>query len=483
MKYMKNKILLTLAFISLGLFSCSDSLDINESPNNPSASTPALTLPAAQLYSGQTMGIDFALVSGFLAQYWTQSPQAGQYEPYDRYQYNGNHTSAGWQSSWYGALADYKFIKEQGVEDGLSNHAAIATLLMAHQYQVLVDLFDQVPFDEALTGGEGVLQPAYQTGDVVYDRIITLIDEGLSLIVNGGIVPGAEDLMLSGDMDTWRKFGNTLKLRVFMRQSEARPAIAEAGIRALEQAGVQFLAEGEDVFISYPGTTGNQNPLYSGDVTTAPGLGDVNISGSASVMQRMIDAGDPRVDFYYDPAVNTGFHAPIIQGEGVEEDGTDERDDFSTPSAINVSGPTTPVYFMTGHEGLFLVAEAINRGWMSGDAKSAYDRAVAAAFLFAGGLDASPLIAAGGAYEYTGLASIHTQKWMSMAGTQCVEGWAEWRRTDTPTLEQSLEGTAASLNGSKFPRRAFYPVQELNNNRNAPANTNIGSPVWWDTGE
>jgi hypothetical protein len=483
MRFNNKLFVLTLLFTVIGMVSCDEALDINESPNNPASSTPALTLPSGMLYSGQTVGLDFALVSGFIAQYWTQSPQAGQYEVYDRYNYNGNSTSAGWQNSWYGAMADLKFVKEQGVEDGLNNHAAIATLLLAYQYQVLVDLFDQVPFDEALNGDEGVLQAGYQSGEEVYDRIIDLIDEGLDLIVPGGVAPGAEDLMLQGDMEMWEKFGNTLKLRVYMRQSEARPSVAQAGIQELESSGAVFLGSGENVAIAYPGTNGNQNPLYSGDVSANPGLGDVNISGSASVINPMLDVGDPRIDFYYDPAVNSGNHVPIIQGEGVEEDGSEERDDFSTPDAVNVAGPSTPVYYITGHESLFLQAEAKARGWMSGDAKAAYDAAMEAAFLFAGGQDASSFIADGGAYAYDGLESIHFQKWLSMAGTQCVEGWAEWRRTDTPVLEQSTEGTAANLNGSQFPRRAFYPVVELSNNPNTPANTNIGDPVWWDVSE
>ncbi len=474
---------LTLLFLVISIVSCDDALDINNSPNNPASSTPALTLPSGMLYSGQSIGLDFALVSGFIAQYWTQSPQAGQYEVYDRYNYNGNQTRDGWTNSWYGAMADLQYVKTQGVIDGLPNHAAIATLLLAYQYQVLVDLFDQIPFAEALKGGEGILQAQYESGEAVYDQLIALVDEGLDMIVLGGIAPGAEDLMLQGDMATWVKFGNTLKLKIYMRQSEARSSVAQNGIQALASSGVAFLGAGEDVAISYPGTTGNQNPLYSGDVSATPGLGNVNISGSASVIQRMLDAGDPRVDFYFDPSVTTGNHVAIVQGDGVEEDGSETRNDFSTPSAINVAGPSTPVYYMTGHESLFLQAEAIARGWMTGDAKTAYDAAVRAAFQFAGGADPSGLIADGGAYAYKGLESIHTQKWLSMAGTQCVEGWADWRRTDTPQLEQSSEGTAANLNGSKFPRRAFYPVVELANNPNTPPNTNIGDPVWWDMSE
>lgn len=483
MRIINKYLALTLIFTVFGMVSCDEALDINNSPNNPASSTPALTLPAGMLYSGQVIGLDFALVSGFITQYWTQSPQAGQYEVYDRYNYNGSSTSAGWSNSWYGAMADLKYVKERGVEEGLFNHAAIATLLLAYQYQVLVDMFDQVPFDNALSGGEGILQADYESGEAVYDKLIELIDEGLDLIVPGGIAPGAEDLILQGDMDMWAKFGNTLKLRIYMRQSEARPSVAQAGIQALENSGAVFLGAGENVAISYPGSNGNQNPLYSGDVSANPGLGDVNISASASVVQRMLEAGDPRVDFYYDPSVTTNTHVGIVQGEGVEEDGNDTRDDFSTPSSVNVAGPSTPVYFITGHESLFLQAEAVARGWMTGDAKTAYDAAMNAAFAFAGGYDPANLIADGGAYAYGGLESIHLQKWLSMAGTQCVEGWAEWRRTDVPQLEQSVEGTAANLNGSQFPRRAFYPVVEIANNPNTPANINIGDPVWWDVSE
>jgi len=483
MKKMKNKYLLSFLFMGMCFVSCDDSLDINDSPNNPVESTAALTLPTGQLYAGQTIGIDFALLSGFIAQYWTQSPAAGQYEVYDRYNYNGSSTNAGWQNSWAGALADYKFVEEKALEQGLVNHAAVAKLLMAYQIQVLVDLFDQVPFDEALDGKNGNLQPAYQSGMEVYDRLIPLIDEGLELITPGGIVPGNEDLMLGGNMEMWRKFGNTLKLRIYMRQTEARPTVAEEGIRALQMSGAEFLSEGENVFISYPGSSGNENPLYSGDVSTTPGIGDNNISGSASVIQRMLDAADPRVDFYYDPAITSGDQVGPAQGAVVEEELGDVRNNYSTPSDANVTGPSTPVYFITGHESLLLIAEAVARGWMSGDARAAYDRGVQAAFLFANAGDASSLLADGGVYQYQDMSSIHLQKWLSMAGTQVVEGWAEWRRTDTPKLEQSEFGTGASLNGSQFPRRAFYPVAELNNNPNTPVNTNIGDPVWWDTGE
>ena len=469
--------------IVVNVTSCEDALDINDTPNNPSTSTPALTLPSGMLFAGQVIGLDFALVSGFITQYWTQSPQAGQYEVYDRYNYNGSATQSGWSNSWYGAMADLKFVREQGIEDGLSNHAAIATLLLAYQYQVMVDMFDQIPFDDALKGNEGTLQAQYEPGDVVYDKLIALVDEGLSLIVPGGVAPGAEDIMLQGDMDKWAKFGQTLKLKMYLRQSEVKPTAAQQGIQALEVADVSFLEAGENVAITYPGSSGNQNPLYSGDVSASPGLGNVNISGSASVIQRMLDAGDPRVDFYYDKSVTTGTHVGIIQGEEVEENGDNTRNDFSTPSATNVAGPSTPVYFMTGHESLFLQAEAIARGWMTGDAEAAYEAAMQAAFLFAGNQDPMDLMAEGAPYAYKGLESIHLQKWLSMSGTQCVEGWADWRRTDIPQLEQSVEGTAANLNGSKFPRRAFYPVVEIANNPNTPPNTNIGDPVWWDTKE
>jgi hypothetical protein len=89
MRFNNKLFVLTLLFTVIGMVSCDEALDINESPNNPASSTPALTLPSGMLYSGQTVGLDFALVSGFIAQYWTQSPQAGQYEVYDRYNYNG----------------------------------------------------------------------------------------------------------------------------------------------------------------------------------------------------------------------------------------------------------------------------------------------------------------------------------------------------------------------------------------------------------
>jgi hypothetical protein len=458
--------------------SCDDSLDINTSPNNPASSTPELTLPVAQVAQAYTLGLDFNILAGFMTQYWTQSPLASQYASFDRYNYNSTATSTGWLHSWAWTLEDLEFVRKQALDSGKPNHAAVANFLQAYQFQVLVDLFDKIPYDEALQGKDGNLTAAYEDGAAVYAKLITKIDEGLALISDGGITPGSEDLYLNGDMHTWRKFANTLKLRIYIRQSGVDPTASQAGIQALMNSNASFLEAGENVFLAYPGTSENENPLWRGDVSSN-GLGNVNISASASIVNLFKEVDDPRVSFYFDEAADGSGMIGVPQGAAVVRLLNDQRAQYATPNSNNIAGSTSPVYLITGHESLFLQAEAAALGWTSADAKALYDEAVLAAFNFTNN-DGASFIASGGAYEYKGIEDIHFQKWLSMAGTQNVEAWAEFRRTDVPSLEQSEAGTGASLNGSSFPRRAFYSVQEQSNNPNTPSNGNIGDPVWWD---
>ena len=141
---------------------------------------------------------------------------------------------------------------------------------------------------------------------------------------------------------------------------------------------------------------------------------------------------------------------------------------------------------MTGFESLLLQAEAVTRGWGTGNAQTLYNAGVQSAFDFSGNsAAASVFLDPGGSYEYPGsteqqyLEAIARQKWMAMCGVQNVESWAETRRQNYFDFDPSVSGTGASLNGSTFPERALYPNTEISTNPNAVPNGNIGDKVWW----
>ncbi|MCB0504180.1 MAG: SusD/RagB family nutrient-binding outer membrane lipoprotein [Cyclobacteriaceae bacterium] len=468
--------------------SCDKTLDINTSPNAPATSTTAFTLPVAQASLTYMLNLDLGIMAGYLSQYWTQAYQAAQYQVYDNYTYNGNSTQTAWLHGYAWALEDLKFVKEKAVEDGTPNYEAIAEILTAYTYQVLTDVWDKVPYTEALQGKDGNLFPSYDDGDLIYDGIITTLDDALAKIDANSITPGADDLIFGGDMNAWIRFANTLKLRIYIRQIDARPSVSQTGIQTLISSGAEFLGPDEDAFVPYAGGSYNENPLYSGDVTTTgTGLGGVNINGSATIIDMLNANADPRISFYFDAATTgaqVGQYIGITQGEGVLQASGTPIGNSSVPSSVNVVAPTSPVYLMTGFESMFLQAEIAIRG-LGGNAANLYDEAVLAAFSFTGN-NGSAFVTTGGKYEFPNgtmqenLDAMATQKWLAMCGVMNVEAWAEVRRFDYLNFNQSVAGTGASLNGSMFPMRALYPVSEISTNPNAEPNGNIGDKVWWN---
>src|SRR5687768_3601394 len=183
MKIMKiNRIIFGLT-VAAGLVvsACDDALDINTDPNNPATSTPQLTLPAAQVGLAVVLESQYNILGSILAHYWTQGPTASQYSGIEQYNLTTTAYVGAWQAMYSGSgglgfdtgvLSDLKFVKEAAMEDGLENYAAIAQLMQVYTYQMLVDLYDKVPYSEALKGKEGILAPRFDDGNVIYDDLI-----------------------------------------------------------------------------------------------------------------------------------------------------------------------------------------------------------------------------------------------------------------------------------------------------------------------
>lgn len=455
------------------LASCDNLLDVNTDPNNPAESTPQLTLPVAEVSIAATMETDFNILGSMLAQYWTTGPTAPQYSNIDRYEITTNNYSNAWTFTYSSTLSDLEFVKTAALEEEKPNYAAVAQLLQMYVYQILVDLYDEIPFSEALQGKQGNVTPKYDKGDVVYDQLIEKIDEAIGWIdLSSGVVPGTDDLIYGGDMELWLKFANTLKLKIYIRQAMARPAIAQAGVEALYAEGAEFLAPGEEAMISFSTATHNENTLWQELNQTS----FENLVASKTSTDDLIAANDSRINGLYDVAPNNSQFAGLTQGIGTLDGG--EYDDYARPDRTTIINPTSPSYFITGYESLFLQAEAAARGWSGEDDEELYNEAVLASFDF-WGEDGAPFIAPGGDYEYDGeLNTIYYQKWLAFNGKQGLEGWIEWRRTGVPDLPVSAQGRPLP---NTFPLRLIWPIAERSSNPNVPGEKSVDTPVWWDT--
>ncbi|RYZ50631.1 MAG: SusD/RagB family nutrient-binding outer membrane lipoprotein, partial [Sphingobacteriales bacterium] len=376
MKYI-NKFLL--GFAAVGVLAgtgCKKFKDVNTDPNNAADVTVELLLSSAEADIAQVYGSKFQVIGGIWGQYWTQSPNASQYRELEQYQIGSAFAANAWSELYSVGLKDMdQIIKKAGSK---KNYAAIAMILKGYTYQLLTDQFGDIPFSEALKGDQGISSPKYDSQESVYEGMIAMVKEGRDALDPNSAIPGNDDLIYHGDLDLWQRFANTLLLRMYMRLSEKSPAVAQAGIAALEEGAIGFLNEGESAEVHYYNEAGNFNPLFS-EMNNATITKIQNLIASKTTIDSLNANNDYRLFAFYTPTA-TGFVA-LDQGFYNIQPAAAS---YATPSpyvggrADNDLSAVAPVRLFSDYESLFLQAEAVVRGWMTGDDQALFERGIAA---------------------------------------------------------------------------------------------------------
>ena len=466
---------------------CQKQLDINQDPNNPSTdqATPTLLFPAAEISAASAIGGELAIIGMLWCEFTTEDVSSSQYRNFDSYNVTSTDLNTDYNQLYTGALNDLQLILNKTAVSEDWNYNLMATVLKVYTYQVLVDLYDQVPYSQALQG-TGNLQPDFDNGDNIYAALLASLDTALSknFEASTNTQPGAEDFLFAGDMSKWKAFANTLKLKMYLRMVNVKPADAEAGINALYSANAEFLTE--DAGITQWSTAPNkQNPFYTQNIyaLNTPS----NLKASVTFISWLKANNDPRIVNFFGTNSPTG----IDQGNYLSTNPV-----YKTATTF-VQQPTDPVQFISGPESYFMQAEARERYFAGDQAQSLYNAGVNAAFAFYG-YDATTFIAPGGAYAYPvagtlddKIDAIITQKWASLPGSHALEGWFERNRTGFPKsspvystddvlyVPGQFVVSATSVIGQAFPKRIVFPDFERSRNVNTPAQVPITAPVWW----
>jgi hypothetical protein len=470
---------------------CDTDLDINTDPDSLIDVPLSSQLPAGELGLVAAEGSHYALIGGFWSQYWTQSNIASQYKDVDSYIIGTGDYYTAWRDM-YDALGDIRNVKRKALVQENWKYYLIASVLDAQGTQILTDFYGSIPYTEA--NNINILQPAFDSGEAIYDAMIVDLDFALSkdLSTSVGAAPGNDELFFQGDMDQWIAFANTLKLKIFMRQTNSsRSSIADAGITALLSSGATFLdtdagmvndANGQPYFKDEPNLS---NPLYETDRRKLNNA--ENLRKSTTLSSYLSVNSDTRAAEYYRP------------GNALNQGDFNNQVAATTISVVELH-PTTPAFLMSREESLFLQAEAQARYGSAAAAKTAYDAAVIHNFSRYA-LDGSSYVAAGGAYEYpTGgglqdqVKAIIIQKWVAAFPGNGFEAFFDTNRTGYPETSPVPQSDpsyitnyagqlAYSVNGGTsgglFPKRIVYPQEETNTNSNTPSLLPITTPVWW----
>lgn len=463
------------AVLMVGMSGCGDGLtELNENPNQPVSVGAEFLLPSAivsgaERLHGSSLNMDMVGL-------WVQHYAEHRYAIEDRYEIQDVTINGHWSTLYEDPLRDLYEVVRKGEEAGWPNVSAQGMVLESWIFQAVTDLWGDMGYSEALLGRDSPedMSVPYDTQADVYNGLLSSLEAAVGMMDSSGPKISGGDLLYGGDMEKWRLFANSLRLRVAMRLSEVNPSLASSQFTAALSGGV-FTSSADNATLVFVDNGVDVHPIYGYERNRD------DHSISATMVDTLKALADPRLPIYA---------RPNAFGEYV---GT-PNGDMSDPNLTEVSrigtwfsSAATPAVIMSYSEVLFLRAEAAERGWISGNAGALYEEAVTAAMSLVG-VRQSEIDAylAQPAVQYqggqAGLCQLWLQKWISLFGNG-PEAYAEWRRTGIPELQSGPD----AINDGLIPVRLPYPDREKSLNRAAveeaiarQGGATINDPVWWN---
>jgi hypothetical protein len=409
----------------------------------------------------------------------------------------------------YGSVMPYALDIKNAIEIGgdpsgikfvhLSNIIRVSAM---HRVSDIYGPIRYTKYDDYATTGE------YDPQDVVYAAFFAELGaaiDGLKDYENDAQFIPFDMSSLNGDIAMWRKYANSLRLRLAMRVVNVAPAVSKAeGEKSLSSdAG---LLETSDMYIN----TGYANPL----TTLSGAWGDIRMG--AEMESILTGFNDERLGVYFNPAADAtlnGEYRGIRMGIEIES-----KTQYGDNSALGSVIETETMQWMTASEVWFLRAEAALRGWANaGSAQTNYEEGVKRSFTQHGVAGAVAYLAndtntpadfvdtvnPANNIAYQGdvkvkynaaapneaqLEQIITQKWIAMF-PDGQEAWSEFRRTGYPRLfPVMVNNSGGKIDTNIQVRRINFVESEKNTNG---ANVTIatgylggpdtgGTRLWWD---
>ncbi len=460
----------------LGLNACKDITDLNIDPNNPTAAPAENFVTQAQFELADRMwsrnyNAEWTML---VVQHWAQN----EYAEESRYLVDGNSFDGFWVDIYANVLRELKTADElisanEGLAAGTkANQRAVVSILEALAYSLLADGFGDIPFSEALNAE--FPNPGYDSQQAIYTGLIEKLQNAVSSMDTDSPSFASGDIIYGGDAASWKAFGNSLLLRLAMRMSNVDQAAATSVLTGI--SGDFIGGNYQNALFRFEENPDIANPLYVDNVIN--NRDDFCVSDI--LVNALQDRNDPRISAYA-ALTNSGEYVGMPPGL-TDAEAFSLKPTTSRPSA-RVRSATEPAIFMDYAEVQFMLAEAYERGMLSGDAAAAYDAGVTASMEYWGFDDAGGAITdylAANAYDSGNWKSVlGMQKWLAYYSNG-PQAWAEWRRLGEPQLSVP----EAAVN-PVIPVRLPYPISEQTRNGNAlnavtTTPNDLSGRLWWD---
>jgi Starch-binding associating with outer membrane len=524
MQQVKKHILIA-ALGSMLIFSCTKTIqDLETNPNNPTSVPPALILggvltdlsgtATGASAGGSTAGTTIGNLGGIAS--WDAVSRWNQYYCANYNYYNVNNYT--WQSGpfdGYLVLQNVVQMEKEAISRGaavVNPYAAIGRFVRAWYYYNMTSMMGDIPVGDALLGSLNP-NPPYTPQKQVFQYILNTLDTAntqfASLIAAGDVsLSTTQDIYYNGNLVKWQQLVNSFKLRVLISlslQSSDADLNVPAQFANIFNNPVKypvFQSQADDLaFVYQP----SYNLYYFNESNYNSIATRYNMA--YTYIQAMDSLNDPRVFVTSEPAwklVDSLGYAPTdfraFNGSSTGESITKMVTEASAGlySFINrkryFAGFTGEPDVLVGYKEMcFNIAEAMNRGWITGgNAETWYMNGITQSFQFYG-IDPTqtsftayfqqPTQTAYGDYtaypvtysfptyynqaavKYTpgapGLSQIALQKYIAMFVNSGWEGYFNWRRTGVPTFQNGI----GIGNNNVVPLRWSYPVSEQSINR------------------
>ena len=492
------KKIFTMLILAVGLMtSCQDYLDINKSPNSPSAEnmTPDMMFPAVEMNLAASYGDFLRIVGGYYSQHYSQLTGTSNYLDYSQFNMSATRSSGTYTQLNTRVLGNLKTIRDYAAANEEWGTYLAATVLRAFTYQVLVDCYEQVPYTEAMN--TAYPSPKYDDGLTVYQGVIAEIDDALAKASESDLVCN-NFLFPSAGAQEWVRFANALKLKMYMRISGV--ADVQSAVDALVSEG-NFPTSDVAWMGCWTDEGGKANPYFSEEFGSYTSV-QKNVSLNLALQGTMSSYNDARLAAFFDPSSN-GNYTGAISGTNFSVSASDHGAGYWCRPAVRFN---SPVYLITVSEVEFFLAEYYAKKDPS-KAEAHYKAAVDASFASAGVTGADAVYGSGAAYAWDASAYkevIGVQKWVALSGTNNFEAWCELRRLGYPAFSgqkgddfynvQSgdydattyIPGTLytpitvnAILGAGKVLQRFPFADSSSSRNENVPEYKGDGAPMFW----
>ncbi|MET4139533.1 SusD/RagB family nutrient-binding outer membrane lipoprotein [Pedobacter sp. UYP1] len=377
----------------------------------------------------------------------------------------------------YARLSVNKTLLETAQSRSENQYVAISKIMKAFNFAYLTDLYGDIPYSQALKSKESnLIYPEYDQQQVIYPDLLRELQEANELLKGStGEINAKGDALFNGKALQWRKFANTLRLRMLLRISKVYgAAFTEMQTIVNDKTTCPvFESSADNAAVAYLGNLAAYS--WPGGPLAMIDFDYQKTKVSKDLVDRLVQRNDPRLGLWVEPVKSTtGSTVDLNKYVGVPNaidapaaynGGEDHVSVFSSGFFRKNGGSSNPLLnasLITYTEQCFILAEAIQKGKLTvpGEtAESMYYKGIKES-MKSYGLTAPANYFDQALVKYDGtLEQLITQKWIAML-FKGSEGWFDQRRTGYPAF---ITGPLAA--GRGIPKRYIFPDSESAKNK------------------